>query len=579
MTQKQLNQKKIIWNSVIILFSIIGLIVCIALLFPQTRMIVMDFAEQIMHKKASTYQSWMKALLSNATGGILFILFFDYCTLTNSGRVFVKNVVQEIKDCLSEIDFRSLYKPVLILSVIYLLGILTLIRANFLYEDDISISITGSREWYEGSRYLAFLLSYFVQPEINVTNISPIPQLLAVLILSCSSVLLVYILGKGKITIVGLLASIPLGLSPYYLECLSYSFTASYMALSLFACIVPFLFISRRKAFISISIISLLIMCLTYQVLLGVYPMIVLILYFQHWNSGEKTNKENLSFLLVTASVFCFAILLFYLFIMRPPYGNTDIMLPIPQLISGILNNIKNYSIEINHDFGIIWKICIVLVLLFFISKSMYHSIHKKSLSFFISLIVIGLCFILSYGIFLLFKNPLYFPRMMSGFGVFLAILCIYVVSDYKKIALFPVIALNWCLFVFAFSYGNALADQARYAEFRISILLHDLSNLYPSAGREDLSIQFKNSIDFAPTIINISKHYPIIEKLVPKRLSDTCWYYYYPLEHFNYMKFNVCNWQRQYHDYNTMDLPVVLDSYYHTIKSDGEHVLVILKH
>jgi hypothetical protein len=32
------------------------------------------------------------------------------------------------------------------------------------------------------------------------------------------------------------------------------------------------------------------------------------------------------------------------------------------------------------------------------------------------------------------------------------------------------VIALNWCFAVFAFTYGNALADQKRYIDFRTEI-------------------------------------------------------------------------------------------------------------
>jgi hypothetical protein len=30
--------------------------------------------------------------------------------------------------------------------------------------------------------------------------------------------------------------------------------------------------------------------------------------------------------------------------------------------------------------------------------------------------------------------------------------------------------------------------------------------------------------------------------------------------------------------DFTTLNLPVLLDSYYHTIKSDGERILVVLK-
>ncbi|MCL1933411.1 MAG: glucosyltransferase domain-containing protein [Candidatus Azobacteroides sp.] len=571
----------------IILLSCIGLLACIAVLLPQVRKMIMDLAAQIVHREASTYQSWLRVLLSYAMGGICFILFFDYCTLTDSGRALIRNVKQEIRECLSEIDFRSLLKPALIMFGIYLLGILTIIRANFLYMDDISYSISGYREWYNWSRYVIVFLSYFVQPEISMTDVSPIPQLLAALILSCCSVLLVYILGKGKITIVRLLASIPLGLSPFFLECLSYKYLAPYMALSILVSIIPFLFIACRKAFLFVSVMSLLIMCMTYQAASGIYMMIVVILCFQYWNSKEKTNKEILSFLGTSAIAFCFAMLLFRFFIMKPAdYYVSNAMHTISHILPGTLSNIKEYAMNINHDFGIIWKIGIVIVLLFFITKFVYSSVRRKLLSFFISILITVLSFILSFGVYSLLAMPLFAPRALFGFGVFLAILCIYVVSDYKKPAVVAVLALNWCFFIFAFSYGNALADQARYAEFRIGILLHDLSDLYPNAGGgDDLSIQLKNSIDYAPSVKNIAKHNPVIEKLVPKRLAkEFCWDNYYYLEHFNYVGYKNANitantLNGNLVDYNTLNLPVVLDSYYHTIQSDGEHVLITLKH
>ena len=577
------NQKIKSGKIIIIILSAIGIIACIPLLFSQVRLMIMDFVIQIMHKENPVYSpEWLVSLLTYAIVGICFILFFDYCSLTNSGRRLVQNTKQELKDCLSEIDFRSLRNPVLIMLCVYFLGVLTIIRAHFLYQDDIWWSISGIRGWYDWSRYIVVFLSYFVQPEIRMTYISPLPLLLAILILACSSVLLVYILGKGKITIVRLLASIPMGLSPFFLECLSYNFSSPYMALPIMVSIVPFLFITRKKAFIFVSVVSLLIMCMTYQAASGIYPMIAAILCFQYWNSREKNNKEIFSFLGMTAITFCFSMLFFRFFLMRPfgiEYASTAAH-SVTHLISGTLSNIINYTMTIYQDFSIIWIIGIAIVLFFFIIKSVYKSAQKRIFSFFISILVIILSFMLSFGVFSLLAAPIFSPRALMGFGVFLAILCVYVVSDYIKIASFAVLALNWCLFVFAFSYGNALADQARYAEFRVTILLHDLIILYPNENNEDRFIKFQNSIEYTPSVKNIEKHYPIIGRLVPKRLSHDLWDYTYFLNHFNFLQFAESSFLNRKTVFNSWDeLPVVFDSYYHTIKSDGEHILIVLKH
>jgi hypothetical protein len=285
---------------------------------------------------------------------------------------------------------------------IYLLGIFTIIRANFLYMDDIKRSIEGVRGWYDWSRYVSEFLSMFVHADTNLTDISPLPQLLAILILSISSVSLVYIIVNKKITTILLISSIPLGLSPYILECLVFKFDAPYMALSVLTSIIPFLFIARKRAFLSVSVVSLLVMCMTYQAASGIYLMIAIVLCFRYWSTRQKSNKEILSFFGMVAIAFCFSMLLFKFFIMKPVsnnelYGTTD-MHPASHILSGMLSNIKNYAMNINNDFGIIWKIGILLILFFFIIQSTYKSAQRKILSFFISIIFIGLSFILSFG-------------------------------------------------------------------------------------------------------------------------------------------------------------------------------------
>ena len=588
MTQNQCNLKIIVRNGLIILLSIISLIACIVVLFfPQASM---ELIGQVLHRKI-TYIGAFKLLQSLAMGGICCILFFCFCTLTGSGRLLVRQVKRDIEDCLAAIDFRSLLKPVLLLSGVYLLGILTIIRANALYKDDIWRSMNGDRGWYDWSRWVAELMSIFIHADTNLTDISPLPQLLAVLMLSISSVFLVYIMGNGKITTVRLLASIPLGLSPFFLECLSFKFDAPYMALSVLASIIPFLFIARNRAFLFCSVISLLVMCMSYQAASGIYLLVVIIVCFQDWNSRRKTNKEILVFGGMALIAFCFALIFFRLFLMKPQipdnnpnaYASTGIH-PLPDMLSGILINIKNYITTINQDLGVVWKIGILFVFIAFVIKSIQISSQKKIQAFLVSMLVISLSFILSYGGYILLTDPTYIPRSLYGFGIFLAILCINVVSDYKKAVAAAVLALNWCFLIFAFSYGNALADHTRYANFRIGLLLHDLSALYPNQNEENIQIQLDNPIEFAPSIKNIAKHYPIIEKLIPT-LFGTGWEYRVYMLHFNIdqnITFNVTNYNLPNYifvDFKHMELPVVLDSYYHTIQSDGNYVLIILKH
>jgi len=122
-----------------------------------------------------------------------------------------------------------------------------------------------------------------------------------------------------------------------------------------------------------------------------------------------------------------------------------------------------------------------------------------------------------------------------------------------------------------------------RYTNFRASILLQDLSALYPDKDENKMTILLKNTIGFAPSIRNIAKHNPVIFRLVPQILmGDDPWTNYYLL-YFNYSPFTTSDLtmimknDKPSADFDTSDLPIVLKTYYHTIKSDGKWVLVEL--
>ena len=542
-----------------------------------------------MQREILSVQEWSRAFLSYAAGGIFMIISLNFCFFTSTGKLFVRQIKKEIRDCLKEINWRSFTQPFLLMSGVYLLGILTIIRANFLYLDDIPRTIEGNRGWYGWSRYVAEIFSVFMHADSHLTDISPLPQLLAILFLAIGSVILVYVLTNKKITIIALIASIPIGLSPYMLECLSYKYDAPYMALSVLAGIIPFLFLARKRAFVFCSVISLLIMCMTYQAASGIYLMITLFLCFNDWNGKRKTNREVFLFLGQATLSFCITMLIFRLFLMKPTdtYVSTSI-LPVQQMISGTLTNLQTYIITVNFDFGFIWKVIIGIIFFFFITKSFRSSQQNKMISLLVTVLFLCLLLLLSYGVYSVLARPLFQPRALYGIGIFLAIISIYIVSNFNKLAKIAALALSWSFFVFAFSYGNAWADQMRYANFRIGILLHDLSVLFPDKDKDEneITIQLKNGIGYTPFVKNTAKHNPIIYKLGFQMMQeDDIFFTQYSLEYFNFFPRGTVNRERilksgerlPYIDFNTLNLPVVLKTYYHTIKSDGKRVLVEL--
>jgi hypothetical protein len=312
---------------------------------------------------------------------------------------------------------------------------------------------------------------------------------------------------------------------------------------------------------------------MTYQASSGIYMLLTLLFCYQDWAYGQKTIRELLLRAAPAVGSFCFAMIFFRLVFMAPGSGSglSTEMLPFAQFVSGILFNWKNYAVALYEDFGLIWKIIIMLICIVFVVQATRRSVQKKYVALVVSLVFIAASFFLSYGVYFLLKSPSYAPRALVGFGVFIAIVGICIVSGHNKnkVALLGVLMLNWCFLVFAFSYGNALADQKRYTAFRVELLLHDLSSLFPGRDKSNMLVAIENTIGFGPITENISEHYPVIKRLVP---TNTHYHVYiYLSEYFH--------WGRGSSDTAVPpDMPVLLDSYYHTIRSSGEHIRVTLK-
>jgi hypothetical protein len=554
------------------IFSFAGIIFSVMVLFPKIQALIIQLAEKyLIHRKVNFYDQWMHTLSAWAKGCISLIVIFDFFALTKRGSILFREIIEEAELCLLKINFTRFIKPFLIVSGIYLFGYISIIRADFSYIDDLARAVEGYHGWNSWSRHLADILSTFIHADPNLTDISPLPQILAALIVGACTVLIVYILCSGEFTFTVLLAAISLGLSPYFLENISYKFDAPYMAISIFFSIFPFIFTGSKKAFLFFSIASLLIMCMTYQASSGIYMLLTLMLCYQDWNYQRKPIREIFSFALYAVFSFCFSMIFFRLVFMVPSSGSglsTEMLTP-SQLIPGMFSNWKNYITTINNDFGLIWKIIIILIGIFFILQAAGRSARKKSAALMASLVFIIISFFLSYGVYFLLKSPAFNPRAFLGFGVFIAAINICVASGRNRAAIISILLLNWCFMVFAFSYGNALADQKRYIDFRVETLLHDLSGLFPGRDKSKMPIVMENMIGFGPVAENVSEHYPIIKKLVPSNRHYHV--YVYLSEYFH--------WGRGRSENNAPpDMPVVLDSYYHTIRSNGEHIRVIFK-
>ena len=469
------------------------------------------------------------------------------------------------KDLISSVGF---------LFVIYFLAIFSIIRANFNYIDDLRRCIDGYGLDGVFSRHISKHLSHLLHASNHITDISPLPQLVACIILALTGFILVKII-CNKTNKFLLIASLPIGLSPYFLECFSYKFDAPYMALSIFVCVFPFLFMQKKWWLFSlVSIASILVMTMTYQAASGIFIMLTIYFFFTNFLYKKNSIKDNFLFLSISLVSFCIAIMVFRYFFMEPidfGYVATDVANS-ENIVAIFLQNLKKYFTNIFSDFNMTWKILSFAIIIIFYIKTIVLSKINKILSAFLTTFFLGFLLLSIFGLYLFLLSPLFLPRAMYAVGVFMAILCIDIGFSLKKIFSIPAIALIWCFFVFSLAYGNALADQKRYNTFRTELLLHDLSSLFPEKTDQPYSIKLINKAGYSPVVEHTAANHSVIKKLVPRNLGGGWpWGYYYLTRYHNF-KLN------RDETITDEDMSVIFDSYYHTIKNLDNKIVVILK-
>ena len=479
---------------------------------------------------------------------------------------------------------QGFWKYFLIAFSLYLLGIMSIIRADVYYIDDLGRAAIGYKEWDNFSRYISWFLSTPMHMSTTLSDIAPLTQLVAIAFLSFASVILVWsvreiiwknedrlwesseIPNKKRLTVMGIIASVPIGLSPYFLEELSFRFDSPYMALSVLFSVIPFVFIHHIKAYIPVSFLCSLGMCMTYQASSGIEIILVSFFAFLMLNQTNAGLKKTLIFVCVSMCCYLLALGVFKLFIMHPfahDQASTE-MYHLAELPSGFIKNIIMYVGYLWNDFG--WsgiKICFFGVLAFFVLSSIYQARVNKAISALLAICMLAIGIVFSYGTYLVLVEPLTRPRAFIGIGVFSATISVYVVSAWRGWAhrreeiaransenlitrnaaqrtffvLSAVVAgfFSWSLIVFANSYGNALSAQNKYLDFRFTLLLDDLVNSVPkkAADYQNYLYRIKGWVTASPVVENSSKDNRIMKRLVD--ITDSKYWVRMAMKHYGW--------------------------------------------
>ena len=479
-------------------------------------------------------------------------------------------------------DIPQMRKPFIILFCIYMVALSSLFRANYNYMDDLGRTAWGYLIWDAFSRYITQFMAIIVHADTTLNDISPLPQLLSIALMVLSSIILIKIFAQ-KFSILNIIAVIPLGLSPFFLQCLSYKFDAPYMALSVAASIYPLLFLqSPPILYYLVLVTGTIVMLLTYQASSGIFMVCLLMLMALQWNKGREA-KDCLRIIAFSGIIQILIALTFKILLVKEynSYVSTDIT-SAKNAIFVILSNLINYYKIVLQCSTLPWNIMTLGVTMAAIRRYLMESKRGKGQASIVIITTILICSVFSYGAYIVLQKPLFSPRALYGFGVLIALLGIVAVNGKTENIMGKIacIMLSWSLIVFSLAYGNALAEQKRFETFRMQMVIHDISKI-PELNKNGIrKLQLKGSVGYSPVIQRMEYKYPILRALVNIQMkSGFCFGEFYL---FNYFALpgikQEPNWGKKKQVIDDSKMVVFMDTAYHTIKYDEKNIVVLLK-
>ena len=471
---------------------------------------------------------------------------------------------------------------------LYAIALFALLRGDIYYIDDLQHSIIDNSNANTFSRYLTtFTLSGVATFGKGTLDLSPLPQIFGICLVIISSMILIYLI-RGKFDFIGIVASLPLGLSPHFLQNLSYKFDSLTMAMALFFAIVPFLFKEKIRIFCAISVVSLILMFMSYQAANATYIILSLYFAFSAFFIKGRSFKESVGFLGICAANLIVASLIYKLTI-NPivPLGISDKTIALnSHFFIAVWANLAEYATTIFNDFkqmAYMWLIALNCVL--FVINATICTNRPKIVVIFSASLFLALGFALSFGLYVVLEYPLFHPRAFYGFNAFVAIIAIANISLMNQVDSHKIRAIlhyfsctlaiitAYFLISFANIYGNALKKQDEYLDFRAKLLLQDLSDKIPRGAMVDLKIY----LDKHPVAQRFAEKYGDISRLIPK-VAENDWFFHWRVRHLN-APYNLENSEMCAFLLETFGSEIIAKNAYHTItKSKSCYIVTINK-
>lgn len=572
------NQCKISSKPTFVFFIFI-FVICIFFSLTIVDRKLLSIAERLFNKTLRNPNRWIEIIRHTS-----FLLFFVtmvayFLNFIELGKKIFYSIKSTIKNFSTDFISKKLYFHFAFICFFLFIAFFKIIISNFFYADDIFRNYTGNRSWIGFSRYVSEFLSILVHTNIRLNDIAPISHILTILVMSITVLVANKSLNSEKCSVLNTISLSLIFISPFFSENFSYRFDCLYMAIAIFFSVFPFLFKNDKYSFAFVSILSLILTSMSYQSALGVYIVFTIFIFFQNFLKKEKW-RNNICFAAISICSFIFAMIIFKLFFMNTMSNSQDNYFSAATKLSSLFPNILTYlRITFSLYGNNLMKILFLLSLAGSIVIAIIKSKENKILTFFISLLALVISYILSFGPYLIFERPVFYARAFMGFNAFIALI-VFFITDFtvtnsaflntrKSIAIRIMPALLvYASIVFQNVYGNCLANQKEYENYRMTLILCDLNDMCEKS--ENYFIDFKGEMDFSGKNRIALRNYPLLSQLIPRMpRSSSSW---------NDDLLNGYNFTCKQESLElTEDFVEIKKSYYHTIYRFENSFIVIL--
>lgn len=514
------NTKKTIFS---VLYGITVLF-CIGLKLNFIDNQILVIAEKIFSKTLRKPEKWIE-IVHHTSFLVIFITSIVYFLIfTKSGAQLYSKIKESLYAFYNKLTSEKFYQHFAFILVFLFLVFFKVIAANYFYADDVFRNYTGNRSWIGFSRYISEFFSIFLHTNINLNDIAPLSQIITIFIMAATLIMARGIFESEKSSILKLLSLSFIFISPYFAENFSYRFDCPYMALSVFFSIFPFIFKDNLFLFSFVSTVSLIFTSISYQAALGIFIIFSIFIFFENFIQN-KSIKSCIKFLSACCFSFILAMLIFKLFFMNTISNNSDDYFSSKTGFFYIFTNSFTYLKTTFSLFGNkLMKVLWISSIICFLFVSVKQSKRNKFITIFISIITILVSYILSYGPYLIFERPVMLARAFMGFNAFIALVLMSIANyiEIKKSYCMQAILifLIYSAIVFQYTYGNCIINQKEYENYRIQMILNDLSSI--TNKENDYKIDIKGNIDFSKKNRIALKNYPLLKSMIPQTLRET---------------------------------------------------------